>query len=92
MLQERGCIIDRMSILLTDDVLRQAGLDDRSARIEFACWLFDTGRLDLWPAAQVAGFSKVDFEAELLKRNIAIYRYDVADFARDMEAAGKLGL
>jgi predicted HTH domain antitoxin len=73
-------------------VLRQAGLDEQQARIEFSCWLFDTERLELWPAAQLAGLSRGDFEVELLKRRIAIYRYTDADFAHDMGAAHRLGM
>lgn len=81
-----------MVVALPDDVLRQAGLDGRQILIEFACWLFDTERLDLWPAAQVAGLSRDEFEAELLNRRIAIYRYSEADFAQDMATAEKLRL
>ncbi|HKQ46851.1 MAG TPA: UPF0175 family protein [Phycisphaerae bacterium] len=81
-----------MTVALPDNVLRQAGLDERQARIEFACWLFDSGRVDLWPAAQMAGLARVEFEAELLKRGIAIYRYSEVDFVQDMATAEKLGL
>lgn len=81
-----------MVIAVPDDVLRRAGLDERQARIEFACWLFDCERLDLWPAAQVAGLSRVEFEAELLNRGLAFCRISEADFAQDMATAERLGL
>jgi predicted HTH domain antitoxin len=81
-----------MNIVLPDEALRQAGFDEQRARVEFACWLYDAGRLDLWPAAQVAGLSRVEFEAELLKRGLAIYRYTESDFAQDMATAEKIGL
>lgn len=79
-------------LVLPDDALRRAGLDEGQVRVEFACWLFDSGRLDLWPAAQLAGLTRVAFEAELQARGIASCRYTESDFAQDMATARKLGL
>lgn len=81
-----------MTITFADDVLRPAGLTERDCRIEFACWLFDCGRLELWPAAQVAELSRVEFESELLKRGLPICRFSEAEFAEDMRTAERLGL
>lgn len=81
-----------MMLVLPDDPLRQAGLDEQQARLEFACWLFDSGRIDLWPAAQVAGLSRPEFEAELLRRGIAIHHYTESDFAADIQTADSLKL
>lgn len=75
-----------MPLTISDDQLREAGLTDKEGLIEFACWLFDTGRLDLWPAAKLARMSRVEFENELHTRNIAIYRPTVEDLAHDMAA------
>lgn len=73
-----------MVLNLRDDILKQAGLTEREAVIEFACRLFDAGKLDLWPAAQLAGLSRVEMEGELRKRSIPIYRPTVEDLERDM--------
>lgn len=77
---------ERMTIFIPDDILKRAGITEQEARVELACGLFDSGRLELWPAAQVAGLSRPEFEAELLKRKIAIYRPTEDDLRRDMEA------
>lgn len=73
-----------MVLNLRDDILKQAGLTEREAVIEFACRLFDAGKLDLWPAAQLAGLSRVEMEEELFARKIPIYRPTVEDLLRDL--------
>ncbi len=73
-----------MVLNLRDDILKQAGLTEREAVIEFACRLFDAGKLDLWPAAQLAGLTRVEMEEELFARKIPIYRPTVEDLLRDL--------
>jgi predicted HTH domain antitoxin len=51
-----------MPIVISDETLEQAGLTEREALIEIACRLFDVGKLHLWPAAKMAGLSRVEFE------------------------------
>ncbi len=62
------------------------GQSEQEARIELACVLFDSGRLELWPAAKVAGLSRPQFETELLKRKIPIFRPCEDDLRKDLEA------
>ncbi|QDV38359.1 UPF0175 family protein [Tautonia plasticadhaerens] len=74
-----------MPLIISDEELREAGLDEREARIELACRLFDIGLLALWPAAKLAGFSsRAPFEGELRARDIPIYRPTVEDLHEDM--------
>lgn len=63
-----------MALTLTDDVLRDLKMDERAARIEIACRLFEAGKLQLWPAAKLAGLSRGEMEDALAERDIAIYR------------------
>jgi predicted HTH domain antitoxin len=79
-----------MGLHVDNKVLQDAGLSERDALIEFACWLFDTERLELWPAAQLAGLSRPEMEGELRKRNIAIYRMTLEDFQHDLKTLGML--
>lgn len=74
-----------MVLHIPDHILKQAGLTEREAVIEFACRLFDAEKLDLWPAAQLAGLSRAEMESELRKRKIAVYRYSSNDFSKDLE-------
>ena len=66
--------------------LAKAGLTEQEARVELACRLFDIGKLALWPAAQLAGMSRVEFEGELASREIPIYRPTVQDIEDDLAA------
>ncbi len=81
-----------MPVVISDEVLQQAGLSEPEAKIEIACRLFDANVLRLWPAAQCAGLSRAEFEAELRSRHIAVYRPTVKDFQADIDAIAKLGI
>jgi predicted HTH domain antitoxin len=81
-----------MPLVIPDDVLRQTGLSEREALIEFACRLFDAQRLSVHEAARLAGMQRYEFEAELRKRNIPIYRPTVQELEKDLEALDKLGI
>lgn len=80
-----------MPLTIPDEVLAQAGLTERDACIEFACRLFDAGKLPLWPAARLAGLSRAEFEAELRTRGLPVYRITEAHYRQDLEALRKLG-
>ncbi len=81
-----------MPLTISDQTLQQLGLSPKDALVEFACRLFDAGRLPLWPAAQLAGLSRVELENELRSRGIAIYRPSPQDVEREVEAMKKLGI
>lgn len=73
-----------MVLKVPDNLLETAGISEREARVELACRLFHIGRLDLWPAAQLAGLTRVDFEDELSRRGIPIFRPTIADLQDDL--------
>jgi predicted HTH domain antitoxin len=75
-----------MPLVISDEVLQQAGLSEREALIEIACRLFDLEKLELWPAAKLAGLSRVEMENELFRRKIPIYRPTIEDLEQDMKA------
>jgi predicted HTH domain antitoxin len=81
-----------MPLVIPDDALREAGLSENDALIEFACRLFEAGRLSLWGAAKLAGLSRVAFEDELLARRIPWLRPDEGDLADDLAALDRLGI
>lgn len=81
-----------MTITIPDEVLAWAGLTEKEALVEFACRLYDAEKLDLFHAGKLAGLSRVEFESELLQRNIPIYRPTVEDFLEDVATLKKLGM
>lgn len=74
-----------MPLTLSDEVLQQTGMSADEARVEIACRLFDAGKLALWPAAQLAQMTRVEFEGELMNRKIPIYRLTLEDFEMELE-------
>jgi predicted HTH domain antitoxin len=74
-----------MALVIPDDILREAGLGERDALIEFACWLFDSGRAPKEVAARMCGLDRVSFEAELYRRNLAVYRTTAEEYEQDLK-------
>ena len=79
-----------MPLTLSDEVLQKAGMTAEEARVEIACRLFDAGKLHLWPAAQLAGMTRTQFEGELLQRSIPVYRPTLEDVKTELEAFERL--
>ena len=75
---------------IPDELLEQAGLSEREAKIELACRLFDLGELSLWSAAVLAGLDRHEMEDELLDRHIAIYRPTTDDLLTDLATLKRL--
>ena len=80
-----------MALTIPDQVLHEAGLNEREALVEFACRLFDAGKLTLWSAAKLAGLSRSEFEGELLRRKIPLYRPSVSDLDDDLRGLDRIG-
>lgn len=81
-----------MPVIIPDEAIREAGLSEREALVEFACHLFDVGKLSLPSAVRMAGLSRVALEQELRARHIAIYRPTVQDLKDDLEGFEQLGI
>jgi predicted HTH domain antitoxin len=80
-----------MPLVISDDVLRQAGMDEQAMLVEVACRLFDAGKLRFHVAMRMAGLDRIAFEDELRARNIAIYRPTVDDLRQDLETLRRMG-
>ena len=81
-----------MTLTISDEILKEAGLDESQAIVEFACRLFDAGKLTLWSAAKLARLSRGQMEFELLARKISIYRPTLDDVQQDTVALERLGM
>jgi predicted HTH domain antitoxin len=79
-----------MPVLISDETLKRAGMTEREAVIEIACRWYDVGKLSLWPAAQMAGMSRSEFEVELTSRKIPVYRPTLEDLAEDLATLDRL--
>jgi len=80
-----------MPAIIPDETLKQAGLTEREALSEIACYLFDREKLYLWPAAQLAGMNRDEFLSELKARDIPAFRPTLEDLLHDIEVARSIG-
>jgi predicted HTH domain antitoxin len=78
------------TIIIPDEVLKEAGLNPQEALVEFACRLFDAGRLSLHSAGKLAGLDRVHMEEELSQRKIPIYRPTIEDLNKELEAMKRM--
>ena len=81
-----------MPLTIPDALLEQAGWSEQTARLELACELFRAKRLSLGQAAQWAGLSRVEMEAELLRRHIPIYEVTEEQVRAELAAMDRLGI
>lgn len=58
-------------------------MTEHDAIVEFACRLFNAGKLDKAPAARLCGLARPTFEAELANRGLAVYRTTLEDYEQD---------
>jgi len=80
-----------MPLTIPDDLLAEAGLSEREARLEIACRLYDAGKLTLPQATRWAAVSRTEFEAALLERHLPIVRVDEEYWQQEVEGLKRLG-
>lgn len=73
-----------MPVVITDDILAEAGMTEAQARIEIACRLFQVGKLDQNAARDLAGLDRVAFWSECGKRSIDAIGYTAEDAQQDV--------
>ncbi len=80
-----------MSVLISDEILQASQLTSSKFRQEIALHLFQTERLTLGYASQLAKLPLNNFRELLKQRNIPLYIYDVEDFELDLKNLQVLG-
>lgn len=80
-----------MPLTIPDELLSDAGITPDDARLEFACRLYDGGRLSFGQAIRWSGVTRTDFEAAMLARGLPLYRPTVEDLERDVDTLARLG-
>ncbi|KJH72585.1 UPF0175 family protein [Aliterella atlantica] len=80
-----------MSVVISDEILQASQLSPSEFRQEIALHLFQTGRLTLRYASQLADLHPNAFRQLLKQRNIPLYCYDVEDFELDLKNLRELG-
>jgi predicted HTH domain antitoxin len=79
-----------MPVTISDDVLKQANLSERDALIEIACRLFDADKLTKTQASRLAGLSRIDFEAELVRRGLPVIHIDDEYWEQELKSLQRI--
>ncbi|KGF72583.1 hypothetical protein DO97_07920 [Neosynechococcus sphagnicola sy1] len=80
-----------MSVIISDEILQASRLTPSEFRQEIALHLFQTARLTLGYASQLAEMTSNAFRQLLKQRHIPLYSYDVEDFELDLKNLRELG-
>jgi len=80
-----------MSVIISEDILQASGLTPSEFRQEIALYMFQTSRLTLGYASQLADMHPNSFRQLLKQRHIPLYSYDVEDFELDLKNLRELG-
>lgn len=80
-----------MSVIISEEILQASRLSQSEFRQEIALYLFQTGRLTLAYASQLAELPTQAFRQLLKQRHIPLYSYDVEDFELDLKNLRELG-
>lgn len=80
-----------MSVIISDEIVQASRLTPGEFRQEIALYLFQTGRLTLGYASQLAEMQPNAFRQLLKKHDIPLYAYDVEDFELDLKNLRELG-
>lgn len=80
-----------MALMIPDEWLAEAGIDELEVRVEIACRLYDAGRLSFAQAIRWSGLTRTGFEEALLDRSLPVYRPTSDDLQQDLETLERLG-
>ena len=80
-----------MSVVISDEILQASQLTPSEFRREIALYLFQTGRLTLSYASQLAQMQPDAFRQLLKQHKIPLYSYDVEDLELDLKNLRELG-
>lgn len=76
-----------MSILISDELLKKANLNEKDFLVDIATYLYDKGKLSIGQAKKVANLSQLEFQKALKERNIFL-NYDEEEFYKDLKTLG----
>jgi predicted HTH domain antitoxin len=79
-----------MPLTIPDDLLIEAGLSEKEARLEIACRLYDANKLSMPQAGRWAGVGRSEFEAALIERHLPLVRVDNEYWGQELEGLDRM--
>lgn len=77
-------------LTIPEDILLEAGLDERGALVEFACRLFHAEKISLQSAMRLTGLNRTGIDDALLQRGLAVPRSSWTDLAQELAALDRI--
>lgn len=78
-----------MSVLITDDILRQANMSESEFKLELGIFLYSNNILTMGKTSEFVGLPKVIFQKKLAERGIPV-SYDEQEFQKDLATIRKI--
>lgn len=72
-----------MSVLISDDILRQANMSEPEFKLELAVFLYSKNMVSMGKASEFAGLPQLIFQKILSERKVSI-SYDEEEFDKDL--------
>jgi predicted HTH domain antitoxin len=78
-----------MTITIPDEIVALSNISSTDFRIEIATYLYEKQRLSIGKAHKLAGLNLIQFQKELLKRNIYLH-LDTSDIDKELQNLNQL--
>lgn len=79
-----------MPLVIDDTILQNAGLTEQQAKLEFACAMFASGKIDFPASCAIAGLERIDIHQELGKRGLDSFGYTPDDLKQDIQTLNQI--
>ncbi len=76
-----------MALIISDEILERANLDENTMLIDIAAYLYEKRKLSFGKAKRFANLNHVEFQKALAERDVYM-NYDVDDFEDDLRTLG----
>ncbi len=76
-----------MPIIISDELLKKANLNEKDFLIDIATYLYDKRRLTTGQAKRLANLNQLEFQKALKERDIYL-NYDEEEFYKDLKTLG----
>ncbi len=80
-----------MSLLISDDLLKQSKLSEEELKMEIAILLYKQERITLGQGSEFLGISQWEFQSMLADREIPVH-YGIEDLYDDLNTLDKLNI
>jgi len=71
-------------LIIEGKILEELKVSPSELRIDLAVYLYDKERLSMGQAKKLAGLTQIEFQKEMVKRNVYI-KYDIEELEKDLE-------